>query len=575
MLQSSLRFAPAKVDVEKRPDGSIVLRSPQKLGAYSRCVTEWLVHWSDHQAERIFLAERSAHGWRTMSYRESYGAVRRIGQALLNLGLNQERPVAILSDNSVDHALLALGAMHVGVPVAPISPAYSLLSKDFAKLRSIFELVQPGLVYASDPQKFAPALAAVGAKSISVAELLETNPGSTMEREFSKVKPESVAKILFTSGSTGTPKGVINTHRMLCANQQMLAQAWPFVEDRPPVIVDWLPWHHTFGGNHNFNLLLRNGGTLYIDGGKPAPGLAEVTARNLREIAPTMYFNVPRGYDLLLPFLENDAQLRRKFFSELDVLFYAAAALPQNLWERIERLAQNEKGGRLAVLSAWGSTETSPLASSVHFPMERAGVIGLPVAGCELKLVPSAGKLEVRVRGANVTPGYYKRPDLTAAGFDDEGFYRIGDAVKFADPADAAKGIVFDGRVAEDFKLSSGTWVNAGAVRIRLIAAADPLIQDAVITGHDRDELGALVFLSPAAKDLKPEEIRSRLGSVLRGFSGGSSTSPARLMVMTEPPSIDANEITDKGYMNQRAVLERRAALVEKLYSNDESVINA
>ena len=574
MLQSSLRFAPAKVDVEKRPDGSIVLRSPQKLGAYSRCVTEWLVHWSDHQAERIFLAERSAHGWRTMSYRESYGAVRRIGQALLNLGLNQERPVAILSDNSVDHALLALGAMHVGVPVAPISPAYSLMSKDFAKLKSIFELVQPGLVYASDPQKFAPALAAVGAKSISVAELLETNPGSTMEREFSKVKPESVAKILFTSGSTGTPKGVINTHRMLCANQQMLAQAWPFVEDRPPVIVDWLPWNHTFGGNHNFNLLLRNGGTLYIDGGKPAPGLAELTARNLREIAPTMYFNVPRGYDLLLPFLENDAQLRRKFFSELDVLFYAAAALPQNLWERIERLAQNEKGGRLAILSAWGSTETSPLASSVHFLMERAGVIGLPVAGCELKLVPSAGKLEVRVRGANVTPGYWKRPDLTRAAFDDEGFYRIGDAVKFADPADAAKGIVFDGRVAEDFKLSTGTWVNAGAVRVRLIAAADPLIQDAVITGHDRDELGALVFLSAAAKDLKPEDIRSRLRSVLRGLSGGSSTCPARLMVMTEPPSIDANEITDKGYMNQRAVLERRAALVDRLYSSDEGVIS-
>ena len=574
MLESSLRFAPAKVDVEKRPDGSIVLRSPQKLGAYARCVTEWLVHWSDHQAERIFLAERSAQGWRRMSYRESYGAVRRIGQALLNLGLNQERPVAILSDNSVDHALLALGAMHVGVPVAPISPAYSLMSKDFAKLKSIFELVQPGLVYASDPQKFAPALAAVGAKSISVAELLETSPGSTMEREFSKVKPESVAKILFTSGSTGTPKGVINTHRMLCANQQMLAQAWPFVEDRPPVIVDWLPWNHTFGGNHNFNLLLRNGGTLYIDGGKPAPGLAELTARNLREIAPTMYFNVPRGYDLLLPLLENDAQLRRNFFSELDVLFYAAAALPQNLWERIERLAQNEKGGRLAVLSAWGSTETSPLASSVHFPMERAGVIGLPVAGCELKLVPSAGKLEVRVRGANVTPGYWKRPDLTRAAFDDEGFYRIGDAVKFADPADAAKGIVFDGRVAEDFKLSTGTWVNAGAVRIRLIAAADPLIQDAVITGHDRDELGALVFLSAAAKDLKPEDIRSRLRSVLRGFSGGSSTCPARLMVMTEPPSIDANEITDKGYMNQRAVLERRAALVDRLYSSDEGVIS-
>ena len=570
MLQSSLRFAPAEVNVEKRPDGSSVLRSPQKLGAYARCVTEWLVHWSDHSPERVFLAERSGEGWRRISYRESYGAVRRIGQALLNLGLNQGRPVAILSDNSIDHALLALGAMHVGVPVAPISPAYSLMSRDFGKLKSIFELVQPGLTFVSDAEKYKAALAAVGAKPTSVAELLETNPGSTMEREFAKVKPESVAKILFTSGSTGAPKGVINTHRMLCANQQMLAQAWPFVEDRPPVIVDWLPWNHTFGGNHNFNLLLRNGGTLYIDGGKPAPGLAEITARNLKEIAPTLYFNVPRGYDLLLPFLEKDAGLRRNFFSQLDVLFYAAAALPQNLWDRIKAFKPD-----VVMLSAWGSTETSPLATSVHFHMERPGVIGLPVAGCELKLVPSAGKMEVRVRGPNVMPGYYKREDLTRAAFDGEGFYRIGDAVKFADPTDAAKGIVFDGRVAEDFKLSTGTWVNAGAVRIRLIAAADPLIQDAVITGHDRDELGALVFLSPAARDLPPEEVRSRLRSVLRGFSGGSSTCPARLMVMSEPPSIDANEITDKGYMNQRAVLERRAALVERLYSGDESVISA
>jgi feruloyl-CoA synthase len=572
MLHSALRFAPAEVDVETRPDGSILLRSPQKLGAYARCVTEWLVHWSDHSPERVFLAERSGEGWRRISYRESYGAVRRIGQALLNLGLSQERPVAILSDNSIDHALLALGAMHVGVPVAPISPAYSLMSGDFGKLKSIFELVQPGLTFVSDVGKCKAALAAVGANATSVAELLETNPGSTMEREFAKVKPESVAKILFTSGSTGAPKGVINTHRMLCANQQMLAQAWPFVEDRPPVIVDWLPWNHTFGGNHNFNLLLRNGGTLYIDGGKPAPGLAEITARNLKEIAPTMYFNVPRGYDLLLPFLEKDAELRRNFFSRLDVLFYAAAALPQNLWDRFKALKPD-----VVMLSAWGSTETSPLATSVHFHMERPGVIGLPVAGCELKLVPSAGKLEVRVRGANVTPGYYKRPELTAAAFDDEGFYRIGDAVKFADPADAAKGIVFDGRVAEDFKLSTGTWVHVGALRLKLIAAGDPVIQDAVITGHDRNEVGALLFLSNTARDLPPQEIRSRLSAVLNTLSkeSGSSTHPTRFLVMTEPPSIDANEITDKGYMNQRAVLERRAALVEKLYSNDESVINA
>ena len=573
-----MRLAPAKAELEKRADGSMLLRSPQKLGPYARCVTEWLVQWSEQAPERVFLAERAPSGsWRKVTYREAYGAVRRIGQALLDRGLGAERPVAILSDNGVDHALLALGAMHVGIPAAPVSPAYSLMSKDFGKLKYIFELVSPGLVYAADAQKFAPALAAVGATITPVEKLLETNPGSTMERAFLRVGPDTTAKILFTSGSTGLPKGVINTHRMLCANQQQLAQAWPLVEAKPPVIVDWLPWNHTFGGNHNFNMVLRNGGTLYIDGGKPVPGLVETTARNLKEVPLTMYFNVPRGYDLLLPFLEKDAELRANFFRELEVLFYAAAALPLNLWQRIKKLAEAENASRLAMLSAWGSTETSPLATSVHFIMERPGVIGLPVAGCELKLVPSAGKLEVRVRGTNVTPGYYKRPDLTKIAFDEEGFYRIGDAVKFADPADPAKGIVFDGRVAEDFKLSTGTWVNVGAVRIRLIATADPIIQDAVITGHDRDVVGALVFLSPAAKDLSPDELRSRLSAALKKLAqeGGSSTHPVRVLVMSEPPSIDANEITDKGYMNQRAVLERRAALVDKLYGADPDIITA
>src|SRR5258705_7332839 len=401
--------------------------------------------------------------------------------------------------------------MHVGIPVVPISPAYSLMSKDFGKVKEIFELVRPGLVYASDPQKFAPALAAVNASSIAIGKLLETNPGSTMEREFAKITPHTIAKILFTSGSTGTPKGVINTQGMLCANQQQLAQAWPFVGERPPVVVDWLPWNHTFGGNYVFNLVLRNGGTLYIDGGKPVPGLVETTVRNLKEVSPTLYLNVPRGYDLLLPFLETDADLRRRFFADLDLVFYAAASLPQNLWDRLRKLG----GEELALLSAWGSTETAPLATSVHFLMERPGVIGLPVAGCELKLVPAAGKLEARVRGPNVTPGYYKRDDLTRAAFDEEGFYRIGDAVKFADPADAAKGIVFDGRVAEDFKLATGTWVHVGALRVKLIAAGDPLIQDAVITGHDRSEIGALVFLSGIAKDMVPQEIRKKLSEAL------------------------------------------------------------
>jgi feruloyl-CoA synthase len=576
-MNSIMKFAPAQVERQDRPDGSIVLRSPQKLDSFARCVTEWLAQWSDSAPERRFLAERdSSGGWRSVTYRGTYGAVRRIGQALLDRGLGAQRPVAILSDNGIDHALLSLGAMHVGVPVVPVSPAYSLMSKDFGKLKYIFELVRPGLVYTADPQKFEAALGAVGAKPTRVQELLETNPGSTLEREHARVGPDTVAKILFTSGSTGIPKGVINTHRMLCANQQQLAQAWPFVEDKPPVVVDWLPWNHTFGGNHNFNMVLRNGGTLYIDGGKPVPGLVETTARNLKEVASTMYFNVPRGYDLLLPFLEKDAELRGNFFRDLQVLFYAAAALPINLWDRLKNLATKEDRAALAMLSAWGSTETAPLATSVHFRMDRPGVIGLPVAGCELKLVPAAGKLEVRVKGVNVTPGYYNRPDLTAAGFDEEGFYRIGDAVRFADPGDPAKGIVFDGRVAEDFKLSTGTWVSVGAVRVKLIAAADPLIQDAVITGHDRNEIGALLFLSPAAKDIPAPELRTRLSQALKKLSkeGGSSTHPTRALIMTEPPSIDANEITDKGYMNQRAVLERRAALVEKLYSGDPEVIS-
>jgi feruloyl-CoA synthase len=573
-MQANLRFAPARVDLQRRED-VLYLRSPQKLGPYPRCVTEWLVQWSDKAPTRVFLAERKDDGWRKLTYRETYGAVRRIGQALLERGLGPDKPVAILSDNGIDHALLTLGAMHVGIPAAPVSPAYSLMSKDFGKLKYIFELIKPGLVYAAEPKKFEPALAAVGAKVTPVAELLEQTPGSLVERDHAKVRPETVAKILFTSGSTGLPKGVINTHRMLCANQQMLAQAWPLVEDRPPVVLDWLPWNHTFGGNHNFNLVLRNGGTLYIDGGKPVPGLVETTVKNLSEIAPTLYFNVPRGYDLLLPFLERDAALRKQFFSELDVLFYAAAALPQNLWDRLKQVSRQESKSRLAMLSAWGSTETSPLATSVHFAMERPGVIGLPVAECELKLVPSGGKLEVRVRGPNVTPGYYKRPDLTATAFDDEGFYCIGDAVRFADADDPAKGIVFDGRVAEDFKLSTGTWVNVGAVRVKLIAAADPLIQDAVITGHDRDEIGALVFLSPAAKDVP--DLASRLKLALKKLTseGGSSTQVRRLLVQSEPPSIDANEITDKGYMNQRAVLERRASLVEKLYGGGPDIITA
>ena len=425
--------------------------------------------------------------------------MRRIGDSLLLRGLTPSTPVAILSDNSVNHALLALGAMHAGIPVAPISSAYSLVSRDHAKLRAIFDLLRPGLVFAEDAARFAPALDAVGAAAIPLDALLDSPPGSRIDEAFAAVGPDTPAKILFTSGSTGMAKGVINTQRMLCSNQQSWVQIWPFLEATPPILCDWLPWNHTFGGNATFNMVLRNGGTLYVDGGKPAPGLIETTARNLREVAPTLYFNVPRGFDLLLPYLETDADLRRAFFSRLEILFYAGAALPQNLWNRLAALGASDEGGRLLMLSGWGSTETAPLAACVHYAIDRPGVIGNPAPGIELKLVPSGDTHEIRVRGPNVTPGYYRAPDLTREAFDEDGFYRIGDAMKLADPDDPAKGLVFDGRVAEDFKLQSGIWVRAGAVRLKLIAACSPLVQDAVITGHDREDVGALVFVNPAA----------------------------------------------------------------------------
>jgi feruloyl-CoA synthase len=564
------------VTVESRADGSAILRSPEPLRPFARAIGEWLVHWAAAAPDRTFLAERTGDGWRRMTYRVALAAVRRIGGSLLARGLTPSTPVAVLSGNSVNHALLALGAMHVGIPYAPISPAYSLQSRDHAKLRAIYDLLQPGLVYVDDPKRFAPALDAIRPYTTSIAALLDDH-GARADEAFATIGPNTIAKILFTSGSTGAPKGVINTQRMLCSNQQSWAQAWPFLEDAPPVLCEWLPWNHTFGGNGTFNLVLRNGGTLYIDDGKPTPDLIAATARNLREVSPTLYFNVPRGYDLLLPLLESDEALRRSFFASLDAMFYAGAALPQNLYDRLHALIPAERTGRTLMLSGWGSTETAPLATIVHFPIDRPANVGNPAPGIELKLLPSGSKLEVRVKGPNVTPGYFRHDDFTRAAFDEEGFYKIGDAMRLFDPEDAAKGLVFDGRVAEDFKLQSGTWVNAGAVRVRLIAACNPLVQDAVITGHDRTEIGALVWLNPAVThNLAEAEVYTRLQAALaslHGDSSGSSTTPSRLIVLKHPPSIDEGEITDKGYINQRAVLESRAAHVDRLHAGHADVI--
>jgi feruloyl-CoA synthase len=594
-----LRFAEAAVQVVDLPGGGHLLRSPQALQPYPRCLGDLLEKWARAAPQRTFLAERAPEGsWRQVTYGEALPAVRAIAQALLDRGLGARRPVLILSDNSLNFGLLLLGALHAGVPVAPVSPSYSLLSKDFARLKAVAELVHPGLVYAADGARFAPALAALGVAgerivvdanpppgAATFGALLAARPGPAVDAAFAAVGPDTVAKILFTSGSTGMPKGVINTQRMLCSNMQALHQIWPFLAEKPPVLVDWTPWNHTFGGNFCFGMILFQGGTFHIDGGKPAPGLIEKTAANLSDVAPTVYLNVPRGYDMLLPFLERDAALRRNFFSRLDLIFYAGAALPQNLWARLEALSIRETGGRVAMISSWGSTETAPMATSAHYPCERSGVIGLPVPGTEIKLTPSGGKLELRVRGPNVTPGYWGRDDLTREAFDGEGFYRIGDAGRFADPADPAAGLEFDGRIAEDFKLTSGTWVHTGALRVRAIAAAAPVAQDAVVTGHDRAEVGLLIFPNPAGlralcPDLPPDaplaaavarpEVRARIRDALRALAAeerGSSLRPTRALLLEEPPQVDGNEITDKGYINQRAVLTRRAALVERLYA--------
>ena len=606
----SLRLAPAEVETRPLPGGGLVLRSRHELQPYPRCLGELLRHWARAAPDRTFLAERDGEGgWRRVTYAAALDAVERIAGALLERGLGPERPVTLLSDNGVDHGLLQLAALHVGIPAVPVSPAYSLLATDHAQLRYILELVRPGLVYAGEGVRFAGALKAAAAEVVVSADppqdlaatlfgdLLKTPPGPAVEERFAAVGPDTVAKVLFTSGSTGKPKGVLNTQRMLVSNQQALAQAWPFLEERPPVIVDWLPWSHTFGGNHNFNLVLRNGGTLYIDGGKPAPGLIETTARNLREVPSTFHFNVPRGFEMLIPHLERDRVLRETFFRDLDAVFYAAAALPQPLWEALERLSVLATGRRAVMLSAWGSTETAPSATQVHFLIERAGVIGLPGAGTEIKLAPLAplsprdGKLELRVKGPNVTPGYWRRPELTAEVFDEDGFLKTGDAGRLADPHDPAKGILFDGRLAENFKLTSGTWVHVGELRLAVIAAAAPLIQDVVVTGHDRQEIGLLVFPNPAgcralcpalpadtplAGLIREPEVHRRLRACLEAHNAanpGNSRRIARVLLLAEPPSIQAGEITDKGYVNQRAVLERRAGIVERLHGGGPEVI--
>jgi feruloyl-CoA synthase len=595
-------FSEPDIRSEQRPDGSVLLTSAERLGEHPVTVLHSFRAWVGQDPDQVLVAERGPDdSWRSVTYGEAERAALSVGAGLLARGLGPDRPLLILSGNSVDHFVVMLGAMLAGVPVAPVSVAYSLMSKDHARLREISGLVSPGAVYAEDATAFGPALDALGgltmivsrgdrAGAVTLADLRGSPAGPEVEVAFGGLTGDSIAKLLFTSGSTGSPKGVLTTHGMLAANQQMMRQAWPFLTEERPVVVDWLPWSHTFGGSHNLNMMLVNGGTLYVDAGRPAPGLFSKTLANIADVPPTIYFNVPAGYAQLVPALEGDIELAERFFSRLRVVFNAAAALPAALRERLVRLGEQTTGRRVPVTGSWGLTETAPAVTNAHFEFTDARSIGTPLPGTEVLLVPADGDddndaaYEIRVRGPMVTPGYHGRPDLTAECFDEEGFYRTGDGVQFADVDDPNLGLLFRGRLVEDFKLTTGTFVRVGAVRTALLSAI-PVLADAVITGENRDEVCALAWLNPAEAGrllgrepvadgelVTDPELAARLAVDLAAQRAetGSSGHIVRLLLMGRPADLDAGEVTDKGYVNQRRVLANRSHLVERLYAEGD-----
>jgi feruloyl-CoA synthase len=581
-------------------DGVVRLRSPYDPGPYPVSITERLDFWAEVAPRRTFLAARDESGdWLRLDYATVQARVRAVAQSLLDRKLSPERPVLILSGNGLEHAVLGLAAMYVGIPYAPISPSYCLLSRDFTTLSAVARAVAPGLILAADGPQFEAALGSIGEGSAEIVtvvhapglraqtrfdDLLARAPTRAVADAHASVAAGTIAKILFTSGSTGAPKGVITTHGMLAVNQAQLATAMPCLTDPPPVLCDWLPWNHTFGGSHNFGLVLHNGGTIYVDAGTPTHAGFATTLANLRDVAPTHYFNVPRGYELLLPALRSDPSLREVFFSRVQLLFYAAAGLRQEVSQGFQALAVETRGVPIPWVSGLGATETAPFAIFTGpMPAPIAGRIGVPAPGVEMKVAPVGAALEARVRGPNVTPGYWKDPQRTAVAFDDEGFYRMGDAVTFVDADDPGRGFDFAGRLTEDFKLSTGTWVRVGPLRGALLAHLGDLVQDVVVAGHDREAVTLLVFpnlaacrrleglgeRTPAAEVLRRPGITARFESLLHEFSeahAASSTRVARAVLLEEAPSIDAHELTDKGSVNQRAVLRNRSHLVDGLY---------
>jgi feruloyl-CoA synthase len=602
MPAAGLDWEPCRFDVatRTRPDGSILLEPTATLAPCPDRVTDVLQQWASRTPDRVFVARRDAGGdWVSVTYREAFDRVRALGAGLTKLGLGPDRPMLLLSGNGVEHLLLGLAAMYVGVPYCPVSPAYSRASSDLSKLRYVLDLLTPGFVVSFGEQDHArviatavpadtPVLCDAGLTSnhrnVTLPEL-EAEHETAAERAHARVTADSIAKFLLTSGSTGRPKPVITTHRMLCSNQAMLRQAVPFVVDEPPVLVDWLPWNHTFGGSHNVGLVLFNGGTLYIDDGKPMPGAFDETIRNLLDVSPTVYLNVPKGYELLANALHRNAELRYRFYRRLRACFFAGASLAQHVWDALDSAARQERGSRVPMLSGLGCTEASPSITFTTPGNERAGVIGLPATGNTVKLTPVASKLELRVRGPNVTPGYWRLPQATKAAFDDEGYYKLGDAVRLVDPDDPTRGMVFDGRIAEDFKLANGTWVSTGPLRASLLTALAPVAQDVVLAGLNCDYVGILIVPDVAAcrtfvgagDDVARNDVlndpllRSGILEKLRAHAEsnpGSSRHAKRAILLTEPLSIDRGEITDKGSVNQGGVLRERRALVEGLYAD-------
>ena len=598
-----LSFGVNRVQLRQGAAGVQYLQAEQELLDYPQRMTDRLQHWAQVAPERTFMARRqklsdgSLGDWRHVSYAQAWASARGIAQSLINRGLSAERPVVILSENSLEHALLALGCMLAGVPFVPTSPPYSLVSQDFEKLRHVLATVLPGLVFAADAERYGKAILATvgsdvevmlnsgqleGRASSTFAELLATVATPAVDAAMQATGPDTIVKFLFTSGSTKLPKAVINTQRMWCANQQQMAQSMPVLTQAPPVLVDWLPWNHTFGGNHNFGMVVFHGGTLYIDDGKPTPALMGETLRNLREIAPTVYFNVPTGFEAIALAMQNDAELRKQLLSRVQMFFYAGAALAQPVWDSLFASAEQEIGERIVMSTGLGMTESGPFAIFVTSPAVKAGDLGVPTPGLELKLVEVDGKTEVRYRGPNITPGYWRAPQETARHFDAEGFFCSGDAVKWIDPADIHQGLKFDGRIAEDFKLATGTFVSVGPLRARIIGAGAPYIQDVVLTGINMKEVGAMVFPTQAVRALSGLGAGAAMSEVLAAApvlahfqqlldalaaqSTGSASRIARLCLLAEPPTLDRGEITDKGSINQAAVLAHRAQLVQALH---------